>query len=235
MDAQLLVPREKQANRREELVQEQRLRDMEVGGELLRQGTPSGLLPPRTSQLHQVIRELKLAAATASLAGDRDAAGHEFARVRPETVVLTSPSASQEDVGSAQGLVPADEVVRPGEVVAEVLVHPQDEILRRFVESSGCVSGASGIPGPQDLLDRRKDRVLPVAVPEGTGRGTPNRLLPDCEGFEVVDRRPQVSGVPLDGDIKNLEGHRNALLRTDGPMDVLHPGILNGLKFDGLA
>src|SRR2546427_262120 len=95
---------------------------------------------------------------------------------------------SQEDVGSAKGLVPADEVVRPGELMAEVLVHPQDEILRRFVESSGCIAGASGIPGPQDLLDRRKDRVLPVAVAEGTRRGTPNRLLPDRKRFEVVDR-----------------------------------------------
>src|SRR3979490_2902114 len=109
---------------------------MEVRAEFLRQGIPGRALSPRPGHLDQMVWEFELASATASLASHRDAAGHQLACVRPETVVLPPPSAPQKDVGSAQGLVPADEIVRPGELVAEVLVHPQDEILRRLAEPS---------------------------------------------------------------------------------------------------
>src|SRR6266566_5265674 len=137
---------------------------MEVCGELLCQGSPSRALPSGAGHLDEVIRELELASPTASFPGDRDPAGHQLARVRPQAVVLPPAGASQEDIGSAQGLIAANEVVRPGVFMTEVLVDPQKEILRGLVETPRRVSSAPGISGPQDLLDRRKDRVLPVAV-----------------------------------------------------------------------
>src|SRR5437773_6713413 len=165
---------------------------MEVCGELLRQGCPSRALPPRTGHLDEIIRELELASPAASFPSDRDAAGHQLARVRPQAVVLPPAGASQEYIGSAQSLIAAHEVVRSGVFMTEVLVDPQKEILRGFVESPSRVSSAPGIPGPQDFLDRREDRVFPVTVPKGARRRASNCLLPDRERFEVVDRRPDL-------------------------------------------
>src|SRR5437870_12419605 len=206
VDPQLLVPREEDADRREELVEDQRLGDMEACGERLRPGSPSRALPSAAGHLDDVLRELELASPAASFPGDRDPAGHQLARVRPQAVVLPPAGASQEDIGSAQGLIAADEVVRPGVFMTEVLVDPQEEILRGLIETPGRVSSTPGISGPQDLLDRREDRVLPVAVPEGARRGASNRLLPDGERFEVVDRRPQISRGPLDDPLDDVRG-----------------------------
>src|SRR5436309_5813090 len=121
VDPQLLVPREEDADRREELVEDQCLGDMEVCGELLRQGSPGPALPSRTGHLDEIIRELELASTAASFPGDRDAAGHQLARVRPQAVVLPTSGAPQEDIGSAQCLIPAHEVVRSAAFVAEAL------------------------------------------------------------------------------------------------------------------
>src|SRR5438132_1385715 len=208
---------------------------MEVCGELLRQGSSSRALPSRTSHLDKIIRELELASPAASFPGDRDAAGHQLARVRPQAVVLPPAGASQEDIGSAQSLIAAHEVVRSGVFMTEVLVDPQKEILRGLVESPSGVSSAPGIPGPQDLLDRREDRVLPVTVPEGARRRASNRLLPDGERFEVVDRRPQISRGPLDDHLEDVRSYIDRLLGGNGPKYVFHCVIVNGLKFDGLA
>ena len=119
--------------------------------------------------------------------------------------------------------------------MTEVLVDPQEEILRGLVETPRRVSSAPGISGPQDLLDRREDRVLPVAVPEGARRGASNRLLPDGERFEVVDRRPQISRGPLDDHLEDVRGDIDPLLGGNGAKYVFHCVIVNGLKFDGLA
>src|SRR5438445_13573963 len=101
------------------------------------------------------MRELELATPAASSPGDRDAARHHLARVRPQAVVLPPAGASQEDIGSAQSLIAAHEVVRSGVFMAEVLVDPPKEILRGLVEHPSGVSTAPGISGPQDLLDWR--------------------------------------------------------------------------------
>src|SRR2546423_3028067 len=127
MDPQLLVPREEATDRREELVEDQGLGDMEVCGELLRQGSPSRALPPRTGHLDEIIRELELASPAASFPGDRDPAGHQLARVRPQAVVLPSAGAPQENVGSAQAPKPPDGVVGPGVLMTEVCGDPQGE------------------------------------------------------------------------------------------------------------
>src|SRR5256885_1028176 len=97
---QLLVPREEVADRGEELIEDQGLGDMEVCGELLRQGSPSRALPPRTGHLDEIIWELELASPAASFPSDRDPAGHQLARVRPQAIVLPSAGAPQENVGS---------------------------------------------------------------------------------------------------------------------------------------
>src|SRR5437773_10712844 len=115
---------------------------MEVCGELLRQGCPSRALPPRTGHLDEIIRELELASPTASFPGDRDAAGYQLARVRPQAVVLPPAGASQEDVGSAQSLIAAHEVVRSGVFMTAVLVDPPEELFRGFVAPPRCVSSA---------------------------------------------------------------------------------------------
>src|SRR5256714_3028271 len=131
MDPQLLVPREEATDRREELVEDQGLGDMEVCGELLRQGSPSRALPPRTGHLDEIIRELELASPAASFPGDRDPAGHQLARVRPQAVVLPSAGAPQENVGSAPRLIPPGDAARPGGFMTEGLVQPQYGTLRR--------------------------------------------------------------------------------------------------------
>ena len=129
----------------------------------------------------------------------------------------------------------AHEVVRSGVFMTEVLVDPQKEILRGLVESPSGISRAPGIPGPQDLLDRREDRVLPVTVPKGARRRASNRLLPDRERFEVVDRRPQISRGPLDDHLEDVRSDIDPLLGGNGAKYVFHCVIVNGLKFDGLA
>src|SRR5436853_3312880 len=140
---------------------------MEVCGELLRQGSPGRPLTSGAGHLDEIIRELELASPTASFPGDRDAAGHQLARVRPQAVVLPPAGASQEDVGSAQSLIAAHEVVRSGVFMTEVLVDPQEEIFRGFVETPSRVSSAPGISGSQDLIDLSAARVLAVYVSEG--------------------------------------------------------------------
>src|SRR5207249_2705207 len=101
------------------------------------------------------------------------------------------PSRSPEvDVGPAQGLVSSDEVVRSGVLMTEVLIDPQDQVFRRFVEFPNGIACASRIPGTQDLLEDRKDRSCPVSVSQGARGLGDERVFADREGLQVVDRGP---------------------------------------------
>src|SRR2546423_11231875 len=131
VDPQLLVPREEDADRREELVEDQRLGDMEVCGELLRQGSPGRPLTSGAGHLDEIIRELELASPAASFPSDRDPAGHQLARVRPQAIVLPSAGSPQENVRSAPRLIPPGDAARPGGFMTEGLVQPQYGTLRR--------------------------------------------------------------------------------------------------------
>src|SRR5437879_2540637 len=105
------------------------------------------------------------------------------------------------------------------------------ELLRQGSPSRALPSGA----GPLDEVIRDLERASPVAVPEGARRGASNRLLPDGERFEVVDRRPQISRGPLDDHLDDVRGDIDPLLGGNGPKYVFHCVIVNSLKFDGLA
>ena len=139
------------------------------------------------------------------------------------------------DVRAAQCIVAAGQVVGTAELVAQVLVDPQDEVLRGFVESRRGLLRAPRISGPEDLLDRGENRALSIAVPEGLRPGGPDRVFADREGLEVVDRGPQISRGPFDDHIKDFRGDVDAFLGGDRAKYVFHGVIVNRLKFDGLA
>src|SRR5207247_7747849 len=126
----------------------------------------------------------------AALAGDADAARHHLARVRPEAISL-SPSGSPEvDVRAAQRFVSSDEVVRPRELMTEVLVDPQDQVFRRFVEFPNRIACSPRISGTQDLLEDRENRSGPVSITQGPRGLRDERAFTDRERLQVVDCGP---------------------------------------------
>src|SRR6266702_2432554 len=189
LDSELLVAGKQGFQDRQDIGPHERLRGMQVAGELARDRIAGAALRPGSRHLNQVVRKLELSAARPASPGHRHAARHELARVRPQPVALPSTDPAQEDVGSAQDIVTPGEVVRSAELVRQVLIDPQDEILRRLVEVSDRLAGPPRIARPQDFLDDREDRELAVPIAQRLRRRRADLLPADRNGLEVVDGR----------------------------------------------
>src|SRR6266508_3109686 len=235
LDSEFLVAGKQGFQDRQDIGPHERLRGMQVAGELARDRVASAALRPGSRHLNQVVRKLELSAARPASPGHRHAARHELARVRPQAVALPSTDPAQEDVGSAQDIVTPGEVVRSAELVRQVLIDPQDEILGRLVEVSDRLAGPPRIARPQDFLDDREDRELAVPVAQGLRGRRADLLLANRNGLEVVDGRSYVAARPLDDDVEDVGGRLEAFPPCDGSKYIFHRVIMNTLKFDGLA
>src|SRR6266581_3589126 len=235
LDSEFLIAGKQGLQDRQDIGPHERLRGMQVAGELARDRVAGAALRPGSRHLNQVVRELELSAARPAFPGHRYAARHELARVRPQPVALSSTDPTQEDVGSAQDIVTPGEVVRSAELVRQVLIDPQDEILRRLVEVSDRLAGPPRIARPQDFLDDREDRELAVPIAQGLRGRRADFLLADRNGLEVVDGRTQVAARPFDDDVEDVGRRIEAFPPCDGSKYIFHRVIMNTLKFDGLA
>src|SRR6266704_3311427 len=187
LDSEFLVAGKQRLQDRQDIGPHEGLRRMQVAGELVRDRVAGAALRPGSRHLNQVVWKLELSAARPASPGDRHAARHELARVRPQPVALSPTDPAQEDVGSAEDVVTPGEVVRSAELVRQVLIDPQDEILWRLVEVSDRLAGPPRIARPQDFLDDREDRDLAVPIAQRLRRrrrGQP-RGLPSLRWFEV--------------------------------------------------
>src|SRR3989304_9051481 len=86
--------------------------------------------------------------------GDRDAGGQHLARVGPHPIRLAPSSASKIPVRTREGLIAPHEVPGVPALVREVVVDPQDQVLRSLVEVPDGSAGPPGVPGPEDLPER---------------------------------------------------------------------------------
>src|SRR5207249_2990615 len=242
VDPQLLVALEQGSDRGQELAADQRLRDVQGQGQLLRERIARAPLGTGPRHLDQVVRELKLAPAGAPLAGHGDAARHHLARVRPEAVPLPASRPPEVDVRSAQGLVPAHQVVGSREFMAEILVDPEDQVLRGFVELPYRIAGPPRVAGAQDLLQDREDRPRAIPVAQGPRGLREDGPFAERERLEIVDRGPQVSAGPFDDQLAASLPGTNELARfgkglQDGPArrnstDRLRVAAVRGIHLD---
>src|SRR6266571_4230257 len=177
LDSELLVAGKQGFQDRQDIGPHERLRGMQVAGELARDRIAGAALRPGSRHLNQVVRKL----------------------------------------------------------VRQVLIDPQDEILRRLVEVSDRLAGPPRIARPQDFLDDREDRELAVPIAQGLRGRRADFLLADRNGLEVVDGRTQVAARPFDDDVEDVGRRIEAFPPCDGSKYIFHRVIMNTLKFDGLA
>src|SRR5439155_985284 len=121
-----------------------------------------------------------------------------------EAVPLPASRPPEVDVRSAQGLVPAHQVVGSREFMAEILVDPEDQVLRGFVELPYRIAGPPRVAGAQDLLEDREDRPRAIPVAQGPRGLREDGPFAERERLEIVDRGPQVSAGPFDDHLGDL-------------------------------